>query len=237
MNKLKQNKLWVGMLIAVFLLGGFAFVGVQAKAQIADYLPDRLLNLLDRHVELERADAIGETIIETQSFGAVSNPVLPSPSWTFGGVRHEAGFDGALTQATTTFCAFKSPKATSTLISAVMYVDHSSTTVDMRAYIAKSEAQSDTPQQEGTPNASTTIITSMTIGQGVNYMFQASTSRADVLPESLLFEAFRASTTGAIDESLNDWIVFGGLASTTLVGNGALDFSLPGHCQVEWLIL
>jgi hypothetical protein len=66
-----------------------------------------------------------------QITAAVSSPDVNSPYFSFGGVRRWAGHTENLTAATTTVCAIQSPAATSTLLSANIRLDVSSTTASI----------------------------------------------------------------------------------------------------------
>lgn len=58
----------------------------------------------------------------------LSGPDIPSPYFSYGGVRFWGGRNSNLTQATTTVCAIQSPAATSTLVYGGIRLDVSSTT-------------------------------------------------------------------------------------------------------------
>ena len=64
---------------------------------------------------------------EEPKVGAVAGPDIMSPYFSYGGVRHWGARTESLQQATTTVCAIQSPAATSTLITAAVRFDVSST--------------------------------------------------------------------------------------------------------------
>ncbi|KKK94664.1 hypothetical protein LCGC14_2680610, partial [marine sediment metagenome] len=168
-------------------------------------------------------------VVEEEVFGAVSSPNIPSPYLEFGGVTRWAGSKLTMNQATTTFCTFQSPNASSTLVSVDVYIDIGTTTA-MVVEIAKAPAQATTG---GTPNATTTLINSYAVAANSKAMIHASTSRADVLPESLDFAARVGSTTNRATVWVNDFLVVKAYGLGAL-WNDSQTFSPTGHCQVEW---
>lgn len=226
-KKLKKNKLWVGMLIGAVLLGGLVTYGVQAKAQVGGFSLDRLLDVFDRHVELEREDAVGEVIVIEESFGALSSPNLGS-YYVVGGNTFRGSRKDNLNTATTTFCAIQSPVGTSTLVSAEIYLDTSSTT-GMTLEIAKGEAQSITG---GTPNATTTLINSFAIAANAKVLIIASTTSISTNDEldAINFSALVKNVATTTDDDTNDWLIFRAYTNVAAqVGEGT--FSPIGHCQ------
>lgn len=64
-----------------------------------------------------------------QVLGAVSSQELPQPYLVIGGTEFATARQGALTQASSTLCALKSPSSTSTLIFAAINVRYATTTL------------------------------------------------------------------------------------------------------------
>lgn len=81
--------------------------------------------------------------------GGLSSPDVSSPYFSFGGVRRWAASTDSLTQATTTICALLSPSSTSTLVSATLRLDVSSTSASI-IDIAKSSNAFATTTKIGT---------------------------------------------------------------------------------------
>ena len=91
------------------------------------------------------------TVSTPNVFAGVSSPDVPSPYFSFGGVRLWAGMTQTLAQATTTVCAIQSPSATSSLQSAGIRFDTSSTTASI-VTIAKATTQYATTTSLGVCN-------------------------------------------------------------------------------------
>lgn len=133
-------------------------------------------------IALSPKDGAGNPTVPT--FGALAGPDIASPYLRWGGVATYAG-SMALGQATTTVCAIQSPAATSTLQTAFVRFDVSSTTASVIT-VAK---------------ATTAFATSTQIG--VNYSIPANA------------QAFiNASTTNGIAGASevfapNTWLVVG----------------------------
>ena len=149
-----------------------------------------------------------ERIIEKQ-VGAVSGPDLYSPYFSVDGVRHEYR-SSPIRTATTTPCAFKSPEATSTLLSASLQVN-----------VASSTATVWTVAKATSPFATTTAINSFTL---------ASALRGT-------FVQLATTSPGAADASVstiapNTYIVWG-LAG---IGTSYDSTKLTGQCVAEFIV-
>ena len=113
---------------------------------------------------------VTKTIIQKESVGAASGPILPYPYFGFGGVVRYAG-STSLNQASTTLCAIQSPAATSTLISGNVILTTGTTTA-ISLEVAKSSNPSATTTRLGyqvlASNAQVTLaaVTSSTTATG-----------------------------------------------------------------------
>lgn len=219
-KKLKQNKLWVGMLIAVFVLGGLAFVGVQTKAQIGGFSLDRLLDMWDRNIELERKDAVEEIFVAEQGLGAISSPDIPSPYLQFGGITRWQFKSTTLIQGSSTVCAILAPLATSTLISASIHFETASSGVATILSIARST----------TPNSTTTQIgTDMAIGTGGHITVQASTTPLTNAELAVLLFPRASIVSATTSERTQQFLVF-----DLRGGEGVGQFTPSGSCQATF---
>lgn len=143
----------------------------------------------------------------SSSFGALAGPDIQSRYLAWGGIR-EYRTTIPITQATTTPCAIQSPAATSTLLSAGIKLDVSSSTATTWD-IARSN----------TAFATTTAVgTAYVVGAGAQALINASTS-----PAAGAAEVF----------SPNQWLVFGVRAGVTPGSNGA-GFVPVGACHASF---
>jgi len=216
----------IGVMVAVvFLLSGFYFIGIQANAQVASFLPDWITDKVDRLVELERQDAMKEV----ETFGAVSSPNIPSPYLEFGGITNWNARANSFNSASSTLKALESPKATSTLASLDLYVENASSS-GMYIEITKAPAQPVTP---GQPNATTTLISQYYVGGNTKTMIHASTTPLTNTEESnIQFDAQVSSSTSATSHT-NDYIVIKAYGDGAQ-WNDTQGFTPTGHVQANW---
>jgi hypothetical protein len=99
-----------------------------------------------------------QKVVEKPSLGAVSSPDIMSPYFSFGGVKLWAAKQEMM-QATTTICAMQSPNATSTLWSATVAFETSSSTAS-KVTLAK---------------ATTAFATTTAVGDQINIAANAQT--------------------------------------------------------------
>lgn len=149
------------------------------------------------------------TKVQERIVGAVASPELQSPYFTVDGVKHEYR-SSPIRTATTTPCAFRSPTATSTLLSASLQVK-----------VASSTATVWTVAKANSPYATTTAINSFTLASALQGTFvQMGTT-----------------SPGAADASVstiapNTYIVWG-LAG---IGSSYDSTKLTGQCVAEFLV-
>lgn len=139
------------------------------------------------------------------TLGALTGPDIPYSYFSFGGVRRFAARVTSLNQASTTACAIQSPSATSTLITASLYIRTATTTASV-VTLARAANNSATTTQIGQDYA----IASLTQADII-----ASTTRSDITHTSGLFFP------------PNQWLVWG------LKGAGG-GFYPTGSCSATW---
>lgn len=138
--------------------------------------------------------------------GALSGPDLPYDYFSFGGVRRYA-YKGNLITGTTTVCSIQSPVATSTLESAAIRFDISSTTASY-VYIGKG----------ANTNATTTILGQAPLTANQKGTIIATTTPLDALDEDKIFAP-------------NQFLNFG---MKPTEANSIGTFSPTGVCQATW---
>lgn len=136
--------------------------------------------------------------------GSVTNPDIPSPYLSFGGVRRWAGSTTNLNQATTTVCAIQAPVATSTLVSGGIRFAVSSTTAST-VTIAKAT----------TAFATSTLLNTVSVG---------ANAQATVLAASTTLSALEQTNRTFAP---NEWLVVG-------MAGGVGTFSPSGLCEATW---
>ena len=83
-------------------------------------------------IATNKSETVREVV--TKELGAVASPDLQSAYFSYGGVRHWAAKNTALTDASTTVCALLSPAATSTLqFGSIKYTTGATTTQTLSA--------------------------------------------------------------------------------------------------------
>lgn len=102
----------------------------------------------------------------TPSFGAVSSPDIPSPYFSFGGVRFDAVHTDAMYQASTTVCSLQSPAATSTL----------SEGSGVRFTVSSTTASTATVYKASFPTGNTTFLFADNIAAGAQSTIVATTT-------------------------------------------------------------
>lgn len=180
----------------------------QQKAPVVN-VPAPVVNVAAPNVSVNvpKAEKVDPTL------GALTNPLLPTNYFGFGGVVLFAGgrpSQVSLVQASTTVCAIQAPAATSTLLSALVRFDLASSTA-MAVDIAKSS----------TAFATTTKIgTTYTVAAGGQATIVASTT-GSVAGDATLFAP-------------NQWLVVKmeavGPKTALEVGNAPV-----GSCKAVWL--
>lgn len=152
--------------------------------------------------------AAGTTYVVTHlsptvvSLGSNATPDIQSPYYTVGGDRVWKARSDSPVQATTTPCAFQSPAATSTLVSASVLLTVSSTTASIVTIAKAANAFATTTligsQYSIGANAMATIVASTTISSG--------------------------ATSDTLTFAPSQWLVFG------IQGNIGT-FSVSGRCR------
>ncbi len=171
-----------------------------------------VVSLLALALSIGKPQQIVKTI--TERVGSVSSPDISSPYFSFGDVRFWAAKDTDLTAATTTVCALQSPVSTSTLISASIRLDVSTTSATI-VTMAKS----------ATAFATTTALATWTTDAGEQGTLNATTSSlVSNNPDG--FQVFAP----------NQWIVVGmqGGGSTACAA-GTCTYSPVGTCEAVWI--
>lgn len=187
-----KNTLSVIGIVVALLAGTLALIAFSGQESISE----RVATIENFFVSPEEMDE--------EALGAVSSPDIPSPYFSFGGVRQWAARDNDLTQATTTVCAIQSPAATSTL-------DHA----DLSLVVSSTTASTVTFAKAATPYATSTFLGSAAV---------AANAQANI--------AVKATTTSnAIASNFvfgpSQWFVVG-------MQGGVGTFSPTGVCQVRW---
>lgn len=98
-----NNKKIITIIVISILVGGIMTYGLQAKAQMIDFLP----NWIDRLIQFERQDAVKEA--ETQNvFGATGSRFQMTSEWLQADSNADAN-KAAIATTTTTYVATTSP--------------------------------------------------------------------------------------------------------------------------------
>ena len=157
-----------------------------------------------------------QTIVKEvpQKVGALVSPDIPFNYLTVGGVTRYYGKSNSLAQATTTVCSIQSPVATSTIVSASIRFDVSSTT-SSRIYIGRG----------ANTNATTTLLQETEIAANTKGTVTASTT-----PTST-----QGQTVDGLDDALvippSSYINFG-MKPTEANSKGT--FTPTGACQATF---
>ena len=112
-----MKKIFIGLLIAVLAVWGFAHFGQNAQAQEQIDLTGlfgRIVQTVQTFIDEEVATRVDRGLENLKKLGAVVGPQLFSEFWEVNGVK-EYRFEQAMTTATTSVCTFTPPTATTTL--------------------------------------------------------------------------------------------------------------------------
>src|SRR3990167_2674247 len=197
-------------------------VGVRvANGEVAVNVPtDTALDAFDRFLDrfLPPKEDVGT--VRGPTFGALSSPDIQSNWIRVGGVTRWSYRSDNLHAASTTICSIQAPSATSTLVSAVLYLDIGSST-EFAVDIGKGL----------TPNSTSSVLyNAFSVGANLKAMIRASTTPTTSTAESdLTFSAQVATTTGnGIVPGTEQFLNFVGYQPAA---EETGTFTPTGHCQ------
>lgn len=226
----------VGFGLALLVLGGIFLLGgdkavAQEKPDGGVWLSESfIMGVLDRFLPAKEEPRVEEE--EDEGFlGAVSSPDLGEYYVVGGNVFRGARTD-SLTSASTTFAAFESPAATSTLVSVGLQLDVASDTAIIVEF-SKSPAQPSNlfGGSSGNPNASTTKIgdsVRVNANEGGYVYWDVASSSAQ-----FVFDAAFSGVSTTTADDLNDWLLIRAYAiNANQIGEG--NISPSGHAKALW---
>lgn len=144
------------------------------------------------------------TTTKAPPVAAATSPDLPFRYLNVGGVKTWYGYTGSLVQATTTVCSIQSPVATSTILTAQMRLDVSSTSASKITFA-----------KAATPSATTTLLYSYNVAAGAQAaIWLPATSTSQAIVDTYVFAPNTFFNVG--------------------MSGGTGTFSPTGDCKVTW---
>ena len=199
-----------------------------SNGEIAVNVPtDTALTAFDRF--LDRFLPSKESIVEAPIFSAIASPDIASPYVSVSGVRKWYARSETFIQSSTTLCSIESPRATSTLTHASIWVNVGSSTTETLLSLMRVATPTFVSTSTGTQIDYDIVIP---LGGNVLYIASTTVSNADATNQYGAGVFFNQATfiDATTTEYANQWLVF-----ALTGGEGTGQYTPTGRCQAEFL--